>query len=140
MGTWDYNTLKFDFDNSIRQVAKYATTTFKWKESSSYVKWIGTRIFSDIKNFSKNKEHLLNGDFSKIDIVMDSQEIPALKQQQIYPLYNQDYQDYKQRFNKGLNFRVFSKDKTIKDKFYKGFYIVKVPSDEASMAYFRVEI
>lgn len=60
--------------------------------------------------------------------------------QQIYPLYNQDYQDYKQRFNKGLNYRVFSKDKTMKDKFYKGFYIVKVPSDEASMAYFRVEI
>ena len=128
------------FGNSIRQVAKYATITFKWKESSSYVKWIGTRIFSDIKNFSKNKEHLLNGDFSKIDIVMDSQEIPTLKKQQIYPLYNQDYQDYKQRFNKGLNYRVFSKDKTIKDKFYKGFYIIKVPSDEASMAYFKVEI
>ena len=66
-------------------------------------------------------------------------EIPALKQQ-IYPLYNQDYQDYKQRFDKGLNLRVFSKDKTIKDKFYKGFYIVKMPSDEASMAYFKVEI
>ena len=60
--------------------------------------------------------------------------------QQIYPLYNQDYQNYKQRFNKGLNFRVFSKNKTIQDKFYKGFYIVKVPDDEASMAYFRVEI
>ncbi|OCR16979.1 hypothetical protein BA919_01645 [Helicobacter pullorum] len=67
-------------------------------------------------------------------------EIPALKKQQIYPLYNQDYQDYKQRFDKGLNFRVFSKDKTIQDKFYKGFYIVKVPDDEASMAYFKVEI
>ena len=128
------------FGNSIRQVAKYATTTFKWKESSSYVKWIGTRIFSDIKNFSKNKEHLLNGDFSKIDIVMHSQEIPALKKQQIYPLYNQDYQDYKQRFDKGLNFRVFSKDKTMKDKFYHGFYIVKVPSDEASQKYFKVEL
>ena len=67
-------------------------------------------------------------------------EIPALKTQQIYPLYNQDYQDYKQRFNKGLNYRVFSKDKTIKDKFYKGFYIVKVPSDEASEMAFKVEL
>ena len=55
-------------------------------------------------------------------------------------MYNQDYQDYKQRFDKGLNFRVFSKDKTIKDKFYKGFYIVKVPSDEASQKYFKVEL
>ena len=37
--------------------------------------------------------------------------------QQIYPLYNQDYQDYKQRFDKGLNFRVFSKDKSINHNF-----------------------
>ena len=77
-----------------------------------------------------------NGRDNKIEI----HEIPALKKQQIYPLYNQDYQDYKQRFNKGLNYRVFSKDKTIKDKFYKGFYIVKVPSDEASEMAFKVEL
>ena len=119
VGTWDYNTLKFDFDNSIRQVAKYS-------ENKGFIaEWVSWG-FSMMKNGRDNK--------------IEIHEIPALKKQQIYPLYNQDYQDYKQRFNKGLNYRVFSKDKTIKDKFYKGFYIVKVPSDEASEMAFKVEL
>ena len=119
VGTWDYNTLKFDFDNSIRQVAKYS-------ENKGFIaEWVSWG-FSMMKNGGDNK--------------IEIHEIPALKKQQIYPLYNQDYQDYKQRFNKGLNYRVFSKDKTIKDKFYKGFYIVKVPSDEASEMAFKVEL
>ena len=120
VGTWDYNTLRFDFGNSIRQVAKYSED-----EKISFWNML----------FVKTANALV-----KWQTALEIYEIPTLKQQQIYPLYNQDYQDYKQRFNKGLNFRVFSKDKTIKDKFHKGFYIVKVPSDEASMAYFRVEI
>ncbi|BDB64021.1 hypothetical protein T36_0468 [Helicobacter cinaedi] len=62
-----------------------------------------------------------------------------MKTDQIYPLYNQDYQNYKKTFNKGLNFRIFSKDKT-NDKIHKGFYIVKVPDDEISQRYFRVEL
>ena len=82
---------------------------------------------------------MLKGDISGIDIVMDSHEIPTLKANQIYPLYNQDYQDYKKTFNKGLNFRVFSKDKT-NEKIHKGFYILKVPDDEDTQKYFRVEL
>ena len=46
--------------------------------------------------------------------------------------------DYK-TFNKGLNFRVFSKDKT-NDKIHKGFYVLKVPEDKDTQEYFRVEI
>ncbi|WP_300921100.1 hypothetical protein [Helicobacter japonicus] len=62
-----------------------------------------------------------------------------MKINQIYPLYNQDYQNYKQTFNKGLNFRIFSKDKT-NDKIHKGFYILKVPDDKAMQKYFRIEL
>ena len=120
VGTWDYNTLKFDFDNSIRQVAKYSEDEKISFWNMLFVKTANTLV--------------------KWQTALEIYEIPTLKQQQIYPLYNQDYQDYKQRFDKGLNFRVFSKDKTIKDKFHKGFYIVKVPSDEASQKYFKVEI
>ena len=53
--------------------------------------------------------------------------------------HNQDYQNYKKTFNKGLNFRVFSKDKT-NEKIHKGFYILKVPDDEDTQKYFRVEL
>ena len=59
--------------------------------------------------------------------------------QQIYPLYNQDYQDYKKTFNKGLNFKIFSKDKT-NDKIHKGFYILKVSNDKITQEYFMVEL
>ncbi|MCI2236771.1 DUF6402 family protein, partial [Helicobacter sp. CaF467b] len=58
-------------------------------------------------------QYLLSG-FSKnrLDKTIKMLDIPTLKQKQTYPLYNQDYQDYKRTFNKGLNFRVFSrKDK-----------------------------
>ncbi|WP_334092905.1 hypothetical protein [Helicobacter typhlonius] len=51
-------------------------------------------------------------------------------------MYNQNY---KKTFNKGLNFRVFSKDKT-NDKIHKGFYILKVPEDKATQTYFKVEL
>ncbi|WP_334083410.1 hypothetical protein [Helicobacter typhlonius] len=68
-----------------------------------------------------------------------SYEIPILKKQQIYPLYNQDYQKYKKTFNKGLNFRVFSKDKT-KGEIHKGFYILKVPEDKNTQEYFKMEL
>ncbi|CUU39448.1 hypothetical protein [Helicobacter typhlonius] len=63
-------------------------------------------------------------------------------QQNKYYIINQNYQDYqnyKKTFNKGLNFRVFSKDKT-NDKIHKGFYILKVPEDKATQTYFKVEI
>ena len=53
--------------------------------------------------------------------------------------HNQDYQNYKKTFNKGLNFRVFSKDKT-NDKIHKGFYILKVPEDKATQEYFRLAL
>ncbi|WP_334093139.1 hypothetical protein [Helicobacter typhlonius] len=49
-------------------------------------------------------------------------------------MYNQNY---KQTFNKGLNFRVFSKDKTNKE-IHKGFYVLKVPKN--TQAYFKVEL
>ncbi|MCI2236770.1 hypothetical protein MKD52_08015 [Helicobacter sp. CaF467b] len=68
-----------------------------------------------------------------------SYEIPTLKQDQTYPLYNQDYQDYKRTFNKGLNFRVFSKGER-KDKIHRGFYVVKVPEDKNTQEYFRIEL
>ena len=48
-------------------------------------------------------------------------------------------QNYKTTFNKGLNFRVFYKDKT-NDKIHKGFYILKVPEDKATQTYFKVEL
>lgn len=54
-------------------------------------------------------------------------------------MFNHDYQNYKQTFNKGLNFRIFSKDKT-KGEIHKGFYILKVPEDKATQAYFKVEL
>ena len=41
--------------------------------------------------------------------------------------------------NKGLNFKIFSKDKT-NDKIHKGFYILKMPNDKATQEYFRVEL
>ncbi|EFR47731.1 hypothetical protein HCCG_02280 [Helicobacter cinaedi CCUG 18818 = ATCC BAA-847] len=45
--------------------------------------------------------------------------------------------DYYKTFNKGLNFRVFSKDKT-KGEIHKGFYVLKVPKN--TQAYFKVEL
>ena len=63
-------------------------------------------------------------------------------QQNKYYIINQNYQDYqnyKKTFNKGLNFRVFSKDKT-KGEIHKGFYILKVPEDKNTQAYFKVEL
>ncbi|TLD77827.1 hypothetical protein LS66_009435 [Helicobacter sp. MIT 03-1614] len=61
------------------------------------------------------------------------------KKYNLYYIINQDYQNYKKRFNKGLNFRVFSKDKT-NDKIHKGFYVLKVPEDKATQTYFKVEL
>ncbi|MGX2973160.1 hypothetical protein [Helicobacter sp. T3_23-1059] len=59
--------------------------------------------------------------------------------QQIYPLYNQSCKYHKNTFDKGLNFKIFSKDKT-NDKIHKGFYILKVPNDKITQEYFRVEL
>nr|WP_277930921.1 DUF6402 family protein [Helicobacter sp. CaF467b] len=149
VGTWNYKEMRFDFNHSVRQMAKYTNNTFKWNELNSYVKWGGARVFSQIEN---TKIHFaeIRGNFVKGNILsaitteshsrtIELHEIPALKKQQIYPLYNQDYQNYKKTFNKGLNFRVFSKDKT-NDKIHKGFYILKVPDDKATQAYFKVEL
>ncbi|RDU60368.1 hypothetical protein CQA53_10955 [Helicobacter didelphidarum] len=60
----------------------------------------------------------------------------------IYPLHNQDYRFYKCRYNKGLNFRVFStsNNNTKSARISKGFYILKVPEDRDSQNYFRVEV
>ena len=46
---------------------------------------------------------------------------------------------FKLSFNKGLNFKIFSKDKT-NDKIHKGFYVLKLPNDKATQEYFRVEL
>ncbi len=149
VGTWNYKEMRFDFNHSVRQMAKYTDNTFKWNELNSYVKWGGARVFSQIEN---TKIHFaeIRGNFVKGNILsaitteshsrtIELHEIPALKKQQIYPLYNQDYQNYKKTFNKGLNFRVFSKDKT-NDKIHKGFYILKVPEDKDTQEYFKVEL
>ncbi|RDU60371.1 hypothetical protein CQA53_10950 [Helicobacter didelphidarum] len=60
----------------------------------------------------------------------------------MYPIYNQDYRFYKCRYNKGLNFRVFStsNDNTKSARISKGFYILQVPEDRDSQNYFRVEV
>ena len=59
--------------------------------------------------------------------------------QQIYPLYNQDCKYHKKTLDKGLNFKIFSKDKT-NDKIHKGFYILKMPNDKITQEWFRVEL
>ena len=118
VGTWNYKEMRFDFNHSVRQMARYG-------EGKDFITKWGSWGFSMVENGWDNK--------------ISNAEIPILKKQQIYPIYNQDYQNYKKTFNKGLNFRVFSKDKT-NDKIHKGFYILKVPEDKATQTYFKVEL
>ncbi|MCH5322152.1 MAG: hypothetical protein J1E31_01035 [Helicobacter sp.] len=70
-------------------------------------------------------------------LTLETHEIPILKQNQIYSLYNQNYQNYKEKFNKGLNFRIFTKDKPeseisdiMKGKNPQRLLYFKVPKDK----------
>ncbi|WP_236847975.1 DUF6402 family protein [Campylobacter devanensis] len=121
VGTWDYKEMRFDFNHSVRQMRAYKLPF--------------------PKKYTCLQLYLLSFLMPSLqqDIIFDTKRISKLKQDQIYPLYNQDYQNYKKTFNKGLNFRVFSKDKT-NDKIHKGFYILKVPEDKATQKYFRIEL
>ena len=122
VGTWDYKAMRFDFWKSISQMRAY-----KIPFSKKYISWHFYLCYMfGAKNLGQ-------------DIGVDTEKINKLKQKQIYPLYNQDYQNYKKTFNKGLNFKIFSKDKT-NDKIHKGFYIVKVPNDKITQEYFRLEL
>ena len=94
------------------------------------------KAYKDLPHFITTK--LASMDTQRMEQDMN-RTIEYSKKYNLYYIINQDYQNYKKRFNKGLNFRVFSKDKT-NDKIHKGFYVLKVPEDKATQTYFKVEL
>ncbi|WP_334095321.1 hypothetical protein [Helicobacter typhlonius] len=94
------------------------------------------KAYKDLPHFITTK--LASMDTQRMEQDMN-RAIEYSKKYNLYYIINQDYQNYKKTFNKGLNFRVFSKDKT-KGEIHKGFYILKVPEDKATQTYFKVEL
>lgn len=81
VGAWDYNEMKFDKDVSESQMNKYA-------EKSGIISTTNAGAALFLK--------------SAINI----EKYENYKRQNIYPIYNHDYQQTQKNFNLGLDFRI----------------------------------
>lgn len=109
VGAWDYNEMKFAKDVSESQMNKYAEKNGTFSATN-----VGaTMAFGSKLNFSITQEKYEN-----------------YKRQNIYPIYNHDYQQTQKNFNLGLDFLVVSKN----------FKNIKVPQDSRFRSAFEIVI
>ena len=101
VGAWDYNKMKFDKDVSESQMNKYA-------EKSGIISATNAGAAMFLK--------------SAINI----EKYENYKRQNIYPIYNHDYQQTQKNFNLGLDFIVTS----------KSFKNLKIPNDYLSKRFY----
>lgn len=103
VGAWNYKEMRFDRDVSESQMNKYAEKSGTFSATN-----VGAAIFL------------------KSAISIDKYE--NYKRQNIYPIYNHDYQQTQKNFNLGLDFLVTSP--TFKD--------IKIPKDLDTKSVFKI--
>ena len=104
VGAWNYNELKFDEYVSESQMSRYIKTT----------------------KGSFSQENVVALFFLKSAITIDNYS--QKRMENIYPIYNHDYQNTQKYFNLGLNYILASKDfKNIKvPNEYKDFFKITI--------------
>lgn len=104
VGAWDYNETKFNVAVSLSQISKYTE-----KDSVSLAA-VGATMAA----------------WSELESAINIEKYENYKRQNIYPIYNHDYQQTQKNFNLGLDFIVTSKSfrnlKTPNDYLSKRFY------------------
>lgn len=113
VGAWDYNEMKFDVAVSLSQMSKYTE-----KDDISTLAAIGATMAT----------------WSKWKSAINIQKYEDYKSNNIYPIYNHDYQQTQKSFNLGLDFLVTSptfKNITIpKDLKFKNLFKIIVSLQE----------
>lgn len=107
VGAWDYNEMKFDVAVSLSQMSKYTE-----RDDISTLAAVGATMAA----------------WSKLESAISIKKYENYKKQNIYPIYNHDYQQTQKNFNLGCDFLVTSPT----------FKNIKIPKDLKFKNLFRI--